>query len=176
MAHLDLIRDAVAKLNGERADIVDRIDELEQRRDFIMGAPLAKSDLIARMNRYCDGLVGTVRESLRECMRATAEQPFMDPSPMDHPLRLLIRHPLGTRGGDNALEHALLAVLAEPFKQFIGATISTWPNYPADSECGPPPAERVAELERIDDEIAKLNRDLQTLTAEATAAGLRIDA
>lgn len=133
--------------------------------------PLPKDDLIALLCDEVDAKRDTFSDALRVVVRGREHGPMKDinnsqTSPLNY----------AGSGAHHQLLVNLTSVLNEPLRQAIENAVNSWVDFPADGgEVGPPRAERVKEIAKLDKEIAGIEDKLLELQSAARDAGVRIE-
>lgn len=159
--------DFIASLRGVKAQAQNVRKELQDRlrqRDELRCASWTPEDVAAKLEQYIDSL----EDSFAEQFELWTVKPLReDPAP---DLARAGNHPILAGWGvpnANNLERGILALFAPEIKAKLRGRLATmpWPK-----NCGPARAERIAALEKLDREIADLQKQEADFAKEINAA------
>ncbi len=157
-----LFRKGADELGAELRTLRQQSEEKKRRREDLETLPLPREDLANSYEKLIDQKAPEYLEQLRRSMDSIIGRPLNEPKVLSCMSSLAL-----TVGNHQINQNALVYCLSNMLKQGIRRGIMEM-DYPA--EVGPPQAERLAEVERLDNEIGKLEAKEEKLLGEAKAA------
>lgn len=162
------MREVTKIFASETRDLKRELGEKLDRRQDLHTLPLPKSDLVNHVFDLIDN--GRVREfplKLRQFKLESLEQnPLVTPNLQNFNI-------LSIHDQTKPDPTALLYIFKDQIKSGIRAAVEEW-EYPPDSEVGPPRAERLKEIEKLDKEIAALQAKLDKINDIAQSEGINL--
>ena len=169
------IRTALNGATGELASIRGQLEKLRQRREFLAVAPLPRADvenaILARVDRLAADYPRQLGRYLASAgVGTTRHEKLGRLADFVRPLHLVAAS--GTTNSTTAAqfsEAALCYLLGDTMKARLQAALGEadldWP-----AEVGPPAAQRTAELQTLEQQIAALEGEERELLAQLRAA------
>lgn len=161
------IRDSVNSLAAEVQGIRSDIEQKKQRREDLQTLPIPKAEMVAEIGAWIDAQNDATREHAQRVVNQLLNRPTK-------PLQEFNIIPLLSNPADGRHlvgQQHLLLMLGDLIKDQLPAWLDRI-DYP--EVVGPPRAERMAELVKLDKEIDKLERQEAELLEQAAQAGIQI--
>lgn len=157
------IKKALTGIRAQHDTLLDQKDKLLVRLENLQSLPLPKSDLTEHLYSSIDAGATEYKRRLSKQLDNIHEQA--------RPLRLTPFFPVlapWTQGGPGLLPEAILCLFANPIKDAISKIVEdmTWP------EAGPPLKARQIEMQKIDEQIVKIETELTSLRSIAKESGI----
>lgn len=161
----------IEQINADLDTLLKKRERLLQQREDIQTAILPRQDYIALLQEHIDAEAEQYREFFKDNAQRFQNRWKAEALPGRFPVFGFINKK--TMRNDFAIPGSLFFVLREPLKRTIEQEIMSW-DWPADKDCGPPRAERQAALDRIDEQLGKVEAELDDLKALGKVNGVRL--
>jgi hypothetical protein len=164
------IRAALGDIAAMDKDLGEKITATEAKIAELKSAPLSKADYMAHMQSSIDAVGQAYIARLTHRIEADMQRPALDFAEPDANYRIFA--PLSPDGHQRVTPEALAFFFGDALKKQAVAAVKavTWPT----DKAGPPLAERKLELERLNQELASLQKQRAELRREAADAGLHL--
>ena len=163
------IKQTVQTLADELANLRAQIETKKQRFEFLTSAPQAPEDRADQIDARIDAAGAEWPERLRAQLEPLQRKPLREVDAKAFPLLAITGKP-DTIANFAHLEAAMFALFGDQIKRAVRERIMSWDA----TGCGPRLAERKAEIAKLDEEIAVLERREAQLIEDARQVGVRL--
>lgn len=166
---LPSIKKSIAELTTGVGSLKKEIETKKRQRENLLHAPIPRKELADGLCAMIDKQAAIYPQRLAQALAGLASKPMYDyeSSMLDI---------IGTIGGGSRTD----VIPKQNFAWFCGdqmkqrlrdaVTVMDWP----DDKVGPPRAERIKAIEKLDAEIADLQERLKAIMDEAHSAGINL--
>jgi hypothetical protein len=182
MFDLDALRRHLQGFEGHRKLLAEKKATLIATRNALMAAPAARSDVKETLSKWVDRTAAGFTEALTRDLGEFVRRPQTMGDTRVSQVVSLVGSPAApgldfaaTRAGDAGqsaqVDRALCALFGPELKAtlFAGVDAMAWP-----AKEGLPLAARLAEVEKLDRQIEKLETEERELEEQAASAGVRL--
>ena len=161
--YLKSLTDGAAGFRAEDKQVKKLIEKKKRRREDLRTMPPSKAEVVADMQQLVDSICNRTVEHTQRTFDGVISNPLEPVYERQH--FALLGNPYAEK--DNVRQSHLLMLLAPAIKDSIPGLLDRldWPT-----ECGPPRAERLEEIAKLDAGIGELELREQQLIDEAAAA------